>query len=237
MKGIQALGDLFVKYSLPKEVGSFFNEFRYGTLPIGTVSLNDYILIKNGAPELRGKWALAPYPGTEQEDGSISRWFISNGTGAAIFNSTTRAEEAWEFLKWWTDYETQANYAYTLQSTYGEAFVWLSANLEAAKEAPFDQADKQIILEQVKWLRDVPRTPGQYMVERSISDAWNAMVNEEKSAQVTVDERVIAANREIRKKMSELGFYDKEGNLIKPYTIHDYDWIAEQIENARKKGE
>lgn len=237
VKGIQALGDLFIKYSLPKEVGSFFNEFRYGTLPVGIVSLNDYILIKNGAPELRGKWALAPYPGTEEEDGSISRWFISNGTGAFIFDSTNKAQESWEFLKWWTDYETQVNYTYTLQSTYGEAYVWLSSNIDAVAEAPLDHADRQVITDQLKWLRDVPRTPGQYLVERSISDAWNAMVNEGKTAQVAVDERVVAVNREIRKKMTELGFYDKDGNLLQPYVIRDVDWIVEQIENAKQKGE
>lgn len=237
VKGIQVLGDLFIKYSLPKEVGSFFNEFRYGTLPVGIVSLNDYILIKNGAPELTGKWALAPYPGTEQEDGSISRWFISNGTGGIIFKSTKKAQEAWEFMKWWTDYETQMNYTYTLQSTYGEAFVWLSSNVEAMKDAPLDQADRRVIADQIQWMRDVPRTPGQYQVERSISDAWNAMVNEGKSAQVAVDERVVTVNREIRKKMTELGYYDKEGNLLKPYTIRDVDWIVEQIEKAKQKGE
>jgi hypothetical protein len=59
VKGMQAMGDLFTKYSMPKEVGSFFNEFRYGTLPIGIIGKDDYILIKNGAPELTGKWALA----------------------------------------------------------------------------------------------------------------------------------------------------------------------------------
>lgn len=237
VKGIQALGDLFIKYSLPKEVGSFFNEFRYGTLPVGIVSLNDYILIKNGAPELKGKWALAPYPGTKQEDGSISRWFISNGTGAFLFDSTEKAQESWEFLKWWTDYETQVNYAYTLQSTYGEAYVWLSSNIDAVEEAPLDHADRQVIADQLKWMRDVPRTPGQYLVERSISDAWNAMVNEGKTAQVAVDERVVAVNREIRKKMTELGFYDKEGNLLQNYVIRDVDWIIEQIERAKQKGE
>ncbi|MHB8130784.1 MAG: ABC transporter substrate-binding protein [Mobilitalea sp.] len=39
VKGIQALGDLFIAYSLPKEVVSFFDSFRYGTLPIGVATL------------------------------------------------------------------------------------------------------------------------------------------------------------------------------------------------------
>jgi ABC-type glycerol-3-phosphate transport system substrate-binding protein len=237
VNGIQALGDLFIKYSLPKEVVSFFNSFRSGLYPIGVVTLNDYILFKNGAPELEGQWALSLYPGTEQPDGTIDRSYIANGSAGIIFKASDKREQAWDFLKWWTDYETQVDYAYTLQSTYGKAFVWLSANVEAVADSPFDQADKEIILEQIKWLRDTPRTPGQYLLERSISDIWNDMINNGTSAQVSIDERVIPINREIKKKMSELGYYDDQGNLLKSYVIRDYDWIAEQVEKAGQKGE
>lgn len=237
VKGIQELGDLFIAYSLDTQVGSFFNSFRYGVLPVGIVTLEDYLLIKNGAPELEGQWKLAPLPGTVQEDGSISRWYISNGTGGIIFNGSERKEDAWEFLKWWTDYETQVDYTYTLQSTYGKQFVWLSSNTEALKSSPIEQEDKNVIVEQVQWLRDVPRTPGQYLLERSISDIWNTMVFDGTSAQVAVDEKIIAINREIRRKMLELGYYDSKGNLIKPYVIRDVDWVAEQIKNAEREGE
>lgn len=235
VKGLQALGNLFISYALDKEVISFYNSFRYNVLPVGIVSLSDYTQIKNAAPELEGQWALAPYPGTVQEDGSISRWFISNGTGGIIFKDTLKAEEAWEFLKWWTDYDTQVEYAYTLQSTYGKQYLWLSSNLEAVAASPIEQKDKAVIVEQLRWLRDVPRTPGQYLVERSISDIWNDMVNDGESAQVAIDERVITINREIRKKMQEIGYCDKDGNLIVPYVIRDIDWVREQIESAKRE--
>ncbi len=235
VKGIQALGDLFIAYSLQKEVISFFNSFRYATLPVGIVSLNDYILIKNGAPELDGKWALSAYPGTKQEDGSVLRWYIANGTGGVIFKDSNKLQDAWTFLKWWTEYETQIDYTYTLRSTYGKTFVWMSSNVEAVADSPFEQEDKQIILEQIKWLRDVPRSPGQYMLERSISDIWNSMVNDGVSAQVAIDDKVIDINREIKKKMKELGYYDEEGNLQKSYVIRDVDWIISQTEKAKQE--
>ena len=237
VKGIQALGDLFIAYSLDTQVNSFFNSFRYSILPVGIVNLQDYILIKNGAPELEGQWALSAYPGTVQEDGSVSRWYVANGTGGSIFKDSKKIDESWEFLKWWTEHDTQVNYAYTLQSTYGEEFVWMSSNVEAVADSPFEQEDKQVILEQIKWLRDVTRTPGQYLLERSLSDVWNTMVFDGTSAQVAVDEKVIAINREIKKKMQELGFYNEEGNLLQPYVIRDLDWIIEQIENAKQEGQ
>lgn len=237
VKGIQALGDLFIAYSLDTQVNSFFNSFRSSILPIGIVDLNNYILIKHGAPELEGQWELSAYPGTKDEEGNVNRWYVANGTGGIIFNDSEQVDKAWEFLKWWTDYDTQVNYTYSLQSTYGEQYVWMPSNVEAVKDAPFSQADKDIILEQIKWLRDVPRTPGQYLVERSISDIWNTMVFDGTSAQVAVDEQVISINREIKKKMKELGYYDEAGNLLKPYVIHDIDWIVEQIEEAKKEVE
>jgi hypothetical protein len=107
--------------------------------------------------------------------------------------------------------------------------------VDAVADSSFDQADKQVILEQIKWIRDVPRTPGQYMLERSISDIWNAMIKNGKSAQVAIDEQVIGINREIKKKMQELGYYDKNGNLLKPYVIRDVDWIVEQLEKAKQE--
>lgn len=234
VKGLQALGNLFIAYSLDTQVNSFFNSFRYSILPVGIITSADYILFKNGAPELEGQWALSNYPGTVQEDGSINRYYVANGTGGIIFEATDKAESAWEFLKWWTDHDTQVTYTYTLSSTYGKEFFWLPSNLSALSDAPIDQADKEVIMEQVKWLRDVPRTPGQYLLERSISDIWNTMVLDGTSAQVAVDEKVIAINREIKKKMTELNYYDEDGNLLTPYVLRDIDWIQEMMERGKE---
>ncbi len=235
VQGLKRLGELFVAYSLDTTVNEFFNSFRYSTLPIGICDSNTYILIKNGAAELQGQWALAPYLGTKQEDGSVARWYVANGSGGVIFKDTDKAEEAWAFLKWWTEKETAVEYTYTLRSSYGDTYFWLPSNLEALEQAPIDQEDKEIILSMSEWLRDVPRTPGQYLLERSISDIWNAMVLDGESAQVAADEKVIEINREIKKKMKELGFYDEAGNMLKPYVIRDIDWIRANIEKAGKE--
>lgn len=236
VKGIKELSDFFLTYSLEKQVISFFNSFRYGTHPIGIVDLDTYILIKNAAPELAEQWELALYPGTVGEDGEISRWYVANGTSGVIFEDTTQADDAWEFLKWWTSHSVQVSYAHTLQSTYGASFLWLSSNLEAVADSTFPQKDKMIIMEQVKWVMDVTRTPGQYILERSLSDIWNAMTNDGTPAQVAIDEKVIAINREILKKMNELGYYDEEGNMIKSYKTHDVSWIEDNIKKAKKGG-
>jgi ABC-type glycerol-3-phosphate transport system substrate-binding protein len=232
-QGLKLLGDLYTTYSLPEQVPLFFNSFRYNKLPVGIIDFNTYMQLKNAAPELVGQWALAPYPGVyNEETDSVERWYIGNGTGGAMFKNSDNPEGSWEFMKWWMSTETQTEFAYTLQGTYGPEFLWLSGNLSAVESSPLDNDDKQIILEQIKWLRDVPRTPGQYMLERGLSNIWNTVTFDGTPMRVAIDKEVIVINREIRRKMIEFGYMDADGNTIKPYIIRDVDWIQIQMDNA-----
>lgn len=234
--GLQDLTKLFSMYSLPEQEPLFYNSFRYGTLPIGIADFVTYMQIKNAAPELAGQWELAPYPAMEDADGNLNRWYIANGRGSVIMKDTQKADEAWEFLKWWTDESVQTTYSYTLQSIYGPEYLWLSANLEAVKNSPIDMQDKTVILDQIKWLRDVPRTPGQYMLERGLSDIWNKAVYDGIPTRIAIDQQVITINREIKRKMIEFGYLDAQGNVLRPYNIRDIDWIVEQIDKKSKGG-
>jgi len=232
VEALQFLGDLFTTYSLPTQVPSFYNDFRYGTLPIGIINFNDYATISTSAPEIDGKWKLAPTPGyVDPDTGELNRWYVGNGMGAIIFEDSDKKDESWEFFKWWQSTETQIEFARILQSTYGPTFLWLSANYNAINQLPIPSEHKQIILEQIQWLRDVPRTPGQYIVERGISDIWNKMVFQNVNARVAIDEVVTDMNREITRKMIEFG-YVKDGVSVKPYIIADVDWIQTKFDEA-----
>lgn len=237
VRGLRTLGELFSIYSVPTQVPQFADSFRYGVYPIGIVNLETYNLITNGAPELEGQWELVAYPGTEREDGSIDRSYIAAGTGGIIFSDTKKLEEAWTFMKWWLSHDVQAEYSHTLQATYGSENIWLPSNLEAIADCVLPTDDKLAILEQLTYLRDVPRTPGQYMLERDISNIWNSVAVDGEAAQPAIDEKIMEINREITKKMSDLGYVDTNGNLLKEYHIHNVDWIEDNIEAYRKEGE
>ncbi len=232
-QGLKLLGDLYTTYSLDEQVPLFYNSFRYNKLPVGIVDFNSYMQLKNAAPELVGQWEIAPYPGIlDEETGEVQRWYVGNGTGGVMFNNTKDKDGAWLFMKWWMSTETQTNFAYTLQSTYGPEFLWLSGNLNAIENSSIDNKDKQIILEQIEWLRDVPRTPGQYMLERGLSDIWNKVTFDGFPVRVAIDRQIIDIDREIERKMIEFGYLDSEGNILKPYTIRDVDWIEAQMEKG-----
>lgn len=235
VKGLKTLGELFSIYSVPTQVPQFADSFRYGVYPIGIVNLETYNLITNGAPELEGQWELAPYPGTRQEDGSVDRSYIAAGTGGIIFNDTEKLEEAWTFMKWWLSHDVQAEYSHTLQATYGSENIWLPSNLSALADSVLPTDDKLAILEQLTYLRDVPRTPGQYILERDISNIWNSIAVDGKAAQPAIDEKIMEVNREIIKKMADLGYADINGKLIREYRIRDVDWVTSNIEEHRKE--
>jgi ABC-type glycerol-3-phosphate transport system substrate-binding protein len=230
VKGITFLGDLFTTYALAEQVPVFFNAFRFGQTPAGIMDSTAYMLLKNGAPELAGQWGILPYPGTRRADGSISRWFIANGRGALLFENSPMSSEGWEFLKWWLSEPVQSEYAFTLAANYN--LLWLPANLAALANAPMEDQDLAVVLESVANLRDVPRSPGQYLLERSLSDIWNAMVFDGTPAQAAIDMKMIDIQREFRRKMTEAGYIDAQGRQIKPYAVRELDWVLEKIREA-----
>jgi ABC-type glycerol-3-phosphate transport system substrate-binding protein len=237
-KGLKLLADLYTTYSLPSYVASFYNSFRYNTLPIGIIDFGTYLTLKNAAPELTGQWALAPYPGVKDANDVVQRWYIANGSGGVMFKTEdeVKKQQSWEFLKWWMSTPTQTEFAFALQSTYGPEFVWLSGNIRAIENSPIDATDKAGILEQVKWLADIPRTPGQYLLERGLSDIWNTVTFDGTPIRVAIDDQVLKINREIKKKMIEFGYIDEFGNIIVPYTVRDIHWIIAQITIAKENG-
>ena len=231
VKGLTLLGDLFTTYALAEQVPVFSNSFRFAQTPVGIADATAYMTLKRTAPELAGQWELAPYPGTVQEDGSISRWFVGNGRGAIIFDETRASkEDCWTFLKWWLSESVQTDYAFSLSANYNA--LWLSSNMDALANAPIEDKDLAVMLDMVKWMRDVPRSPGQYLLERSLSDTWNKMVFDDVPAQVAIDTSLISIQREFRRKMLEFGYTDDQGNLIKPYVVHEVDWIIEKMKEA-----
>jgi ABC-type glycerol-3-phosphate transport system substrate-binding protein len=229
VQGLRYLTELFNLYALQEQVPIFYNSFRFGITPVGIVDSQSYLQMKYAAPELKGQWALAPYPGIPNEEGEPQRWFIANGVAALIMKDTELADESWEFVKWWLSEKTQSDFGYRLQATYGPEFLWVSANLKALESSPIDTQDKEVILEQVRWQRDVPRTPAQYMLERGLSDIWIRSATQNRSVRTEIDKMIPVIDREVSRKMTEFGYLDEQGRVLKPFRVPRIEWILDQI--------
>lgn len=231
LKGITLMAELFTLYNIPKFVASFYNQFRYGTLPIGIGDLGTYLLLSSAASELDGLWAMDLHPGyRDPETQQINRSSATGAQGSMILANTNLPDDSWDFLSWWMSTPIQALFGSTLQTTYGKTYFWNSANLEAFAQSSMPQEYKSVVLEQWEFALEASRIPGTYMVERELSNAWTNIVFQGINPRQAIDEAVRISNREIIYKMAEFG-YTFQGEILKPYpvpTIENIDWWLTQ---------
>lgn len=231
IKALKFITDLFTIYNLDKEVTSFYNYFRYGTLPIGIANAATYLQLLVAAPEIKGNWNIAIHPGYEKEDGTVSHYACAGSQGITMFKSSDKQSQAWDFIEWWMSTETQENYISTLYSMYGEEYLWFTANLEAFMSIPIPTEHKELILKQWEWAIEVSRIPAAYVIEQTISDAFSQVVFNGENVRIALDNAVITSNREIARKMEEFG-YMEDGKKVKDYlvpTIYNIkEWLTKR---------
>ena len=145
--------------------------------------------------------------------------------------SGEKHQEAWKFIKWWLSTETQTRFSNGIVGTYGETFMWNTANVEAFKTLPIKKQHIETIIASWEDLYNIPQTPATYIVERGISDAWNAAVFDGVSVRAAISDAVIDINKEIDRKMSEFGFVDNKGNLIERYFVPTPEEIRKWMED------
>lgn len=229
MKGFTTLTELFTLYNCPIDIPNFYQHFRNGDLPIGIADYNVYNLLVNAAPEIANAWSIALVPGVEDESGNILRYTAGGSDSTVMFHSTSEREEmSWKFMKWWSSTEVQTEFGQTLQISYGDEYIWTSANLEAFSNLPWNTKDKEIIKEQSLWIMEAPRVLGSYMMEREISNAFNDVVVNGKNLRSRIDDAVKVIDRETERKLEEFG-YIKDGVILKEYQVPTMKKVYEII--------
>ncbi|WP_336743862.1 extracellular solute-binding protein [Paenibacillus sp. y28] len=225
-KAFKQWTDLFHIYAADREVTSFLQHFRKGTMPIGVSDYNMYVQLSAAAPELNGSWGIALLPGTKQADGTIARWAGGGQTTGVIFNSSTKKEEAWTFLKWWLSADVQERYGADLEAFNGVAFRWNTSSVEAFAKLPWKREDANIILNQWMWYKDMPNVPGGYYLTREITNAWNRTVVDGMNYRSSLEMAVMDVNRELRRKQQEFGYMDAAGHVTKtmPLPVVNKPW-------------
>ena len=229
IKGFTQLTDLFTLYNLPVDVPNFYQHFRNGDLPVGIADFNSYNLILNAAPEIENSWNIALVPGLKDEStGEVKRFMSGGAESTVMFKSNDeREQKAWEFMKWWSETEVQAEFGQMVQIMYGDEYIWPTANLEAFKLLPYPTSDKETILEQAQYILEAPRLLGSYMLERELSNAFNDVVVNGQTIRSRIDEAVKIVERETARKLEEFGYIDSEGRVIKEYEVPSVEKVRE----------
>ncbi|PKK93080.1 MAG: hypothetical protein CVV61_06480 [Tenericutes bacterium HGW-Tenericutes-6] len=234
IRALTFMTDLYREYSMPDQVPSFFNSFRYTTIPIGIGDFGMYLQLMNAASDISGLWDIALVPGVEHtvynpqtmmNETYINRSMPGAQQAGIIFEKSDKKDEAWAFLSWWMSKDTQILFAETLVNTLGTRYLWNTANLEAFESMRWNQTHKDIILEQWTHLREVPKIPGSYIVEREISNTWNQVIYNDQNLRSTVSDAMLKIDKELSRKMIEFGYINAQGQVIKPFIIPTRDEI------------
>ncbi|MBW5445782.1 extracellular solute-binding protein [Cohnella sp. CFH 77786] len=175
MNAFKRLTSFFTSYRLPVSA-DFPNRFRSSEMPIGIAPYTTFNQLAVFAPEIRGLWSFAPLPGVKNPDGSINRSAVSETVDSIMMSSSKKQKEAWEFLKWWMDTDTQTRYANALEAVMGAAARYPTANLEVLKQLPWSTQDSQELMKQFQETVGMPEVPGGYMTARAIDYAFRAVV-------------------------------------------------------------
>lgn len=219
LRGFRRMVELYTVYSIDEFVAVVFQNLRSGDIPIGVSDYLTYTQLKAAAPELEGLWSIAPMPGVVRDDGQVARWAPGASHAAIMFRASDKQKQAWEWLKWWTDAETQATFGNEVEALFGPGYRWNTANLEAISQIPWTGEELSAILDQWKWLKDIPQVPGGYMLERELSFAWNRAVigtaNGIQNPRQALEEADRNVRRELLRKQLEFGLIDEQGTPLR----------------------
>jgi len=202
MKVFEKWTNYYTKLKFPKTM-DFYNRFRTGTTPMGIAGYGLYTTLKVAAPELDGLWEFTAIPGTTKSDGTISHTSAGSGTACSIMKMSKNPELAWEFLKWWTDTETQLNYSNDLETILGPTGRVPLSNVEAIKGLDWDDNSLDELLNAWQEVEEIPEYPGSYYVSRSIYQAYWNVVNTSKSTKDMMMQYGKEADDEIARKWEQ----------------------------------
>jgi len=204
-KAFKAWTDMYANYEIDAE-SNFFTRIRTGTMPIGIGNFTTYMQLMTSAPELYGRWSVAPVPGTKQADGTVSHAVgTTASTANIILSQSEHQQEAWEFMKWWTSEEVQTRYGRELEAILGLGARWNTANVNAFYALPWDARHEAVIRAMMDASEEQLIVPGGYFTGRHIINAWNRVCINNENARDALEEAVKDINKELLNKRLEFG--------------------------------
>lgn len=169
--------NLYNSYGMPT-IFNAPNRFRTGESPVVIMDFTMYNTLSVSAPEIKGLWEIAMVPGTVREDGTVDYSTYASTTGAVIFSSSEHQEAAWDFLKWWTEAETQSHFATEMESLLGASARYPSANVEAFENLAWSLRDLKVLKAQAEYAKAIPEVAGGYYLSRYINNAFRNVSRE-----------------------------------------------------------
>ena len=200
---------LYTVYDMD-ETADIYNHFRFDDMPLAIGTYADYLRIQYAAPELYGRWSIAPIPGTEKEDGTVDRSAGGAVSTLLMFTDTKHKQEAWEFVKWWTSAEVQYNFSIEIEAIMGPEARFNTANVEGFLMLPWPEEHVEVFKESWRHYKNQPNTLGGYYVTRNVDNAWTRVVLNDMNPRKSFEQAIDDIENEMLRKQREYGLVPKE---------------------------
>lgn len=195
--------DFYTEYSFEQSYDAF-SRFRTGEYPLVIADCSFYGQLTDVAPEIKGLWNFCPVPATVI-NGEVTHTANSNVSGAVIFNNTENINSAWEYVKWFTETETQVNLCNQTEGLFGTMGRLYTANTEALKKLSWSEDELLRLFAQREELEEIPIIPASYSVTRNIMNAFREVVNNNENPRDTllwynndINDEIFRKNENIR---------------------------------------
>ncbi|MBR7100862.1 MAG: extracellular solute-binding protein [Clostridia bacterium] len=229
LKAFTKLCNMFTQYSLPYQY-DFANRFRTGEMPIGIASYGMCNQLEVFATEISGLWGFVPLPGYAYTDDNGNIVEINNTSNAGVsgclmLRGCDNPSNAWEFMKWYTDKDYQAEYSNEIVALMGISARPLIANIEAIYELPWTNEEAANISAQMQNLKGVPSHPGSYYLQRYIDFAFLAAYNNGVDPADAMLSYVNTINKELTRKRNEFNYVTMDYIEELGYdTLEQFEW-------------
>ena len=194
--------DFYTNYRFQIQA-NFVNRFRSGEMPIGIAYYSMYNTLSVFAPEISGNWSFTSVPGVRQPDNTINNVVPTTGTAVLLMNQSKQKDLAWEFMKWWTEEDTQVRFGREMEGILGAAARYPTANVNALEKLPWPAQDLLVLKAQWDKTRGIPEVPGGYFTGRHLDNALRKVINTSANPRDTLYEYTAIINSEIESKRKE----------------------------------
>lgn len=211
--GVEAMAD-YIKYFNDYGIPTYFDfvsRFRSGEMPIGVANYATYNTLMVSAPEIRGLWDFTLIPGTEKVDENgetyIDRSDFITGSATMMIKQSdeNNKQNAWEFMKWWSQTDTQVRFGREIEALLGSSARYATANIHAFSQLAWSADDIEVLLAQWQQTVGIREVPGGYYTGRHITNAIRKVINDKDDPRETIIDYSITINEELTKKRIEFG--------------------------------
>ena len=222
LDAFETLCNYFTTNSLPIQFNGM-NRMKMGEMPIFIGPYTTYNQIVVSAPEISGLWSFAECPGVLMKDENGNEYVdhtVAATSSGIIMPKTSRDRElSWDFIDWYTSKDPLVDFCNEMVALLGPSAKQAVANMEAFDSLPWSAKEREVLKNAFYNSKEIEVYPGDYIVARYYSFAFNAAYNEQKDPSDSLLEYVSLINAELSRKRKEFNLMvAEEWDAVKEFT-------------------